>query len=110
PWVQTNSKKEAEFVGEQELTFINLGNRSAAVTFLGARIIPVQAVKDPSTCSGAHDFPAYPIGFDTKPFVIKPGEISYIEAKVKLFVKDEGSRRCRKISMNLSKATLCWRA
>ena len=87
PWVQTNSEKEVEVVGEQELTFINLGNRAAAVTSLGANVIPMQTVKDASTCSGAHEFAAYPIAFDAKPFIIKPGEISYIKTKVQLLGK-----------------------
>jgi hypothetical protein len=83
PWVQMTRDKEPEIevIGEQELTFINLGNRTAAVTFIGASIVPMRAAKSPDACERNDNvLLVYTLGFDTEPFVIKAGEIVHVQA------------------------------
>jgi hypothetical protein len=59
--------------GDQELTFINSGNRSAAITSVTALVTRQGAPEDLlATCDGPD---AYRMRFDIEPFVIKPGEI-----------------------------------
>jgi hypothetical protein len=84
PSVGRTDQNELTVYGEQELTFINSGNRAAAVTTVsaaGKRYTEPKAGVD--QCSGGtvlEDLLILP--FIIEPFVLKPGEILAIKAKV----------------------------
>jgi hypothetical protein len=68
------------FAGTQKLVFINGGNRAAVINRLGvvfARAAPHRTLLN--QCSGGANVELYT---DMAPFVIKPGEIIQVEAKI----------------------------
>jgi hypothetical protein len=84
PLLMRNGDGELILYGDQRLTFINSGNRSAALTNIEAhaRVLPSINSDDRRCTTAAHEeTPSVPIEFDAKPFVIKPGEIQYISTR-----------------------------
>jgi hypothetical protein len=81
PMVSRNEGGEIGLYGDQQLTFINSGNRPAALTRIEAHARALQDEAD-RECKKPDDvrnfFAMVPINFDAKPFVIRPGEIQHV--------------------------------
>lgn len=81
PGVSRNKVGEIALHGAQEFTFINSGNRSAAITLVAgnARVLRTDNNDEDRRCAfGEEGANSVAIAFDAKPFVIKPGEIRHI--------------------------------
>jgi hypothetical protein len=79
---------EARMSGTQELTFINSGNRAAAITMVSGIVsrLPDAESKNPE-CYKHGELEREPlqtlVSFDTNPFVLKPSEINVMNASLK---------------------------
>ncbi|MEH2486266.1 hypothetical protein [Bradyrhizobium sp. AZCC 2230] len=74
PYVSTDTNGDTLIEGGQQFSFINSGNRSAAVTTvsgLSRRLNPAAN----KTCASPLQFQEFPIILDAQPFVLKPSEI-----------------------------------
>jgi hypothetical protein len=73
PFFSLRPNGDIATVGEQELTFINSGNRAAAITSITALVTRFSVPEDLlMTCDGPD---VYRMRFEVEAFVIKPGEI-----------------------------------
>lgn len=82
PSVGRTEKDELTIYGEQELTFVNSGNRAAAITnvsAVGKRIDPAIVANE---CCALDEDTVMVFAFDVKPFVLKPGEIQTVRTQV----------------------------
>src|SRR4051812_15680953 len=74
--------------GDQELTFINSGNRAAAITDISAvarRIVvpgDEQVCHSPSASRFEELFTFAPMELDAKPFILKAGEILFVKTAI----------------------------
>lgn len=80
PQSEILADQSVEISGSQEFTFINLGNRAALITALGAVLIRIASADAEATCTGS-SFP-FGVSFESDPFVLKPGEINFKKAPV----------------------------
>jgi hypothetical protein len=84
--------------GKPQLTFINSGNRAAAITGIGASAQNLSRA-DPAAEDCNKQDKVFRISFDTPPFVVNAGEIHAIEAGVQasgptfISVQKDGSLR-----------------
>jgi hypothetical protein len=69
----SNSGKTLESNGEQELTFMNAGNRNAAISNIKGLVIPLDNSEGELPKCKKEE--ALPISFKPDSFVIKPGEV-----------------------------------
>jgi hypothetical protein len=84
PGVNVNEKGEIYVSGSQTLTFINSGNRAAAVTDIGALAWNASGSEKPKTdCVESQQEPSFPTPLESRQFVLKNGEFSVINLDVR---------------------------
>jgi hypothetical protein len=84
PSVNINEKGEIYVSGSQTLTFINSGNRPAAVTDIGALAWNISGSEKPKTdCVESEQEPSFLAPLESRQFVIKNGEFSVINLDVR---------------------------
>jgi hypothetical protein len=86
-------EKKITMIGTPKFTFIDSGNREAAITSIGAAAWYFGGDK-PTKKDCHQNGPRFPVEFDAKPFVLKAGEIRVIETSIragKQFVKEVGN-------------------
>jgi hypothetical protein len=75
--------KKIIMIGTPKFTFIDSGNREAAITNIGAAAWYFWGEKPPTKNDCQRNAPRFAIEFDAKPFVLKAGEIRVVETTIR---------------------------
>jgi hypothetical protein len=83
PFVEVGNEGQLTLAGDQDLTFINSGNRQAAITNFGVFSFFVKdQASDDASCFRPLQFPLV-LPYEVKPLVLKPGEVMLFKAELK---------------------------
>jgi hypothetical protein len=83
PTISREKNGEVSIDGDQEFTFVNSGNRTAAVTYVFITTERIETnVSQAQSCGNMNDKLMLPLPFDVAALVLKAGEINIVSARL----------------------------